>query len=354
MEKLPNNNNNKPLSTKNDKNKVNKNKQKKSKNNNNKVAKHPNPYKHPRTIQDLAALLAEGVGYKDLLLHPEHVHNGRIPSEFGKATCTLHRHMTTTFTSNAAGFAAIAYQPQYLKSNDLTNTTILFNNSAAYNAAGDYGNDCVGVPINYQLPTGNAIAYRLVSCSVHVIPQSSLLNAAGKITFAVTTPADNSSTDGFSQTGTGYRQINDLTLLSNLNNVKRSAVADICQQQAARAIYLPYDIDSFEFTKVGLEMCGGGQPRNWFSFIITGAPSHTFTLEIYSNYEIIPAAASVLAGTEEVNKSNEMPSKIINNIDLTSPTVIGAYRGHADYRPNAALERKMMLSKLSVARGDYN
>jgi hypothetical protein len=331
-----------------------KNKKQKNNNKNAKVAlRQPNPYRLNK-VQELTDLLSETIGYKDLLLHPEHVHNGRIPSEFGKATCTLHRHTTNTFTSNANGYAAVVFQPQFLKDNNSDRTTLLINNSAAYNAAGDFGDSCTAIPTRYQVPSGNVVAYRLVSCSVHLIPQSSLLNAAGKISFAVLTPNQNETTNGYEENTTGNSTVNDITLLSSVNNVKRSAIADICQQQAARAVYLPYDVDSFEFTKLGLEMCSGGQPRNWFSFVITGAPSHTFTIEIYSNYEIIPAPLSILAGTEEVNKSGELPSKIINGIDIASSTVIGAYRGHSDYKPNNALERKMMLSKLSVARGDYN
>jgi hypothetical protein len=336
------------------------NKNKKSINTNNASYRKPNKKKQPKNrirnnknakLQSINSILSRELipsGYKELLLYPEHMHNGRIPSEFGKATCTLHRHITTSITTNNTGYAFIAYNPQFLQEDGLTQTSLLINTDVAYNASTNFGSGAMPTLVNYQLPAGNASSYRIVSCSMHVVPQSSLLSASGKITMAVLTPQ---STVAEFLVGTPVHNIDDIAVLTNLNNVKRSAVTDVCQQQVARGVYLPFDYDSFEFSKINSAMTNNDHPINWFSAIITGAVTQNFTIEIYMNYELIPRPGSILIGTEEVNKSSELPSKIITDIDTSSNQVIGSYRGHADYKPSAEYMKSTILSSALTKLG---
>jgi hypothetical protein len=280
--------------------------------------------------------------YRAAILRPETAFGARVPFSWNTKTVTLHRHISQVFTTNAVGAASVIYDPYFLAENGTAlRSTLWINNDVLFTGNNTLGNS-VAINLDYSLPVSNVQGYRLVSACCHLLPQSSLLTASGKITAALVKSA------GLTPAAVGALLNFSNLSVPLLNQESYMVTADICQQQAARVIWLPLDGDFFEILNVNnaLSADGVNHPANLFSFIITGAPTQQFTLEIYLNYEVTSTPGSILVGTEETSDSIEQPQVILIPLAKTPELVCQAFASHSELE-NVSTNG---ISKLSIAK----
>jgi hypothetical protein len=297
------------------------------------------------TKDDLSTHKAGTISYADMILHPEHNHHAQVPGQYSRATIPVTRRITIPFTTNALGFASIFYDPQTLHDNTFAATQgcIYVNTVATYDANTVFGAGWSPQAVSYQLPVDNANGYRIVSAGMHVVPQSSMLNATGKITTAIM-PA---VTMVNGTIGVPVLVNSQLGVLTNLNNATINATADICQRQSARVCWLPYDSSSYEifppnsntFTNEPLHNV------NYITAIVSGSVNQNFNAEFYLNYELVAKPGSVLCGMDTVCKSNELPQIVLNKINQKSNQLCGSYMDHGEYSPKTDWLRTAFMNQ---------
>jgi len=256
--------------------------------------------------------------YKNSLMWPElYFRNVKIPRQFGQPTISIHRHVSVPLTvDNTAGTGGnmhFFWYPNFL-ADDATNLNTLGASSALFNPVTGTGTAAY-LRQQWNIPANNVASYRLVSAAIHVIPQSSNLNAQGKVTGAIilqTNTPPSASTSVYT-----LANIGNLTVLDNASTC---SVANVAEQKGVRMIYCPidnqdlalYPINTNECTELPLAV----QPI--FSVIMSGCPSGVgstaalFTVELYANYEITPWPTSILQGLGSLAT------------DFTDPLVVSA------------------------------
>jgi hypothetical protein len=253
----------------------------------------------------------------------------QIPSSFGKPTIAMHRHVTTTITTNSSGNMAFCIQPIALidssgtgdsrkcpmlvsgmVNNATTPQTGVFNdNSSADTYCYQY--------VDYAITTGSILAYRLTSAAITVRPYSNLLNNSGVIRLSqyqhtAITPTANSTAPGV---------ISMAISSSNSNNQPYNATANINAGEYGRLIWLPSCPDDFEFIPVNTTPVQGVDQVTWFVGVIKGTTTNgspaavPFVVDLYLNYEVLPINVSSLSGLERIHLGKEYPvSNTVTNI----------------------------------------
>jgi len=266
--------------------------------------------------------------YKEALLHPEHVFGAKVPRQYGTLTVPLHRHTSVQISANTLGNMAIIFDPYYLHDNSTNKTTLLINTDATYNGTNCSSTVTTAIAVPQLLPAGNIQGYRLVSSSIHILPQSSVTNAAGRIYGALVPYAQIApQTVGAALTQSGIDIV-------NVNTQPIQSEACISQLEASRICWLPFDIDSFEILNVNEAFSTDGSTHPGYVFIaivIGAAAAAPFTLEIFQNFECTTTANSVLCGMESGSKSNEDPITVLSSMNRKGNDVCGTFRSHSDF-----------------------
>jgi hypothetical protein len=265
----------------------------------------------------------EKINYRDTLLYPEHSHGAQVPYMWSIPTIGLHRHLSIAVQTNVLGCACIQFDPAYLHDNSTPNSTLVYVDDPVYNGTNAPAGGAV-LATNYSLPVGNVGGSRLVSSSIHIIPQNSALTASGKITTALLK-------------NVVYQPLVVGPIIAGLNtgdiaNCKHFAVSSVSQFEAARICWLPFDQDNFEITPLNQALDSSAHPTFIFAAIIQGAaPNSNFTIELYSNFEVTSISQSVLLGMEKSCTSTEKPQEVINQLAIEEVNMASAYKSSKDY-----------------------
>jgi len=270
--------------------------------------------------------------YLDTLLHPEHIHGARVPKQGGLLTVPLHRHITVSTTCSSLGALGVIFDPFFLHDNSDGNTTLWINNLNTYDGTNGGTTNATAIAINQLVPAGTVQGYRLVSASMHILPQSSLTTGTGRVYGAL--PAGS----GFSASAVGANATISGLSVANVNSSIMSAEACVQQLEAIRVCWLPYDIDSFEVLGINqtFNTDGSTHPAYLLSAIVQGAASGApFTIEIYQNFEVTTVPNSILIGMEGSTKNVEDPMVLLTKLDKKTAKICSSFRAHTDYVPKS-------------------
>lgn len=277
------------------------------KNNNNKkkIKKPQQNYRPPRQLG-----LADTNPYFQALVSPERVFGCKVPRQFGLSTITCHRHITLPFvcstpTVGTNGKFFLFFQPYSLFDAANNLTTFGITNEAGYDGATNLF-ACNGQAISYTCPAGSVFQYRLVSCSLQIIPQVPALTANGKMGGAVIPFNTIAAVAPAAQLDTG----NPIMVFSNIENYDYYAEADLCQFEALRMAYYPADVHDYETYNInsGDGVAGSNQETTFVAYGTGIPPGTAFNAEIYLNFELTPAPGSILTGMTSMNTDMTDPS----------------------------------------------
>ncbi len=230
--------------------------------------------------------------YTKALISPETCVDAKVPRQLSQATVSLFRHITVPTTANALGNASIVWSPFYLQADGTTNTTLLINNVPTYDGISTFGTGHQGVQTAFQLPANNVDDYRLVSASLHVVPQIPLMNSNGKIGGAVVSNVFTQITSG-----TSTNAYSNLATIANLESYKPYAEADVCIPESLRLVWFPHDVNDLAMYTLGQVDDGSQTRENLLVAYIVGAPAGAkFNLELFLNFEVTPIPGSVING----------------------------------------------------------
>jgi hypothetical protein len=238
------------------------------------------------------------------LFNPEYSINAKVPHQLSKETVSLSRHITVPITVNTLGNAAILFSPFFLRDDSNVQSMLFVNNVPTYDGVSTFGTGHTVIATPMQIPAGNVSAYRLVSCSMHIVPQMSLTTSTGKIGGCVTDLLISQNTVGAST-----NLYNNAATIAFLETLRPYAEADVCIPESLRLNWFPYDITDLALYDINFNQQGSVTPEreNVFAAYITGAPSlGKFNLEIFWNFEVTPTPGSIISGmgsycTEEVD-----------------------------------------------------
>jgi len=230
------------------------------------------------------------------LANPELSKGCRVPRQFGISTVPMWRHTTVQVAANATGYAMFLYNPFSLLDNTVaeTSTTFGLQNNSAYDGSTTFTGNPIGIEMNYTITVATIQSYRLVSASMLIYPEISVLNMAGKIGGAVVPYAISEGTVGSAITSNTQIQT-----ISNIETYDYYAEAQLSLLQALRLVWYPNDIHDFELYGVNVadQSSGGSTTDTIFLGYLSGVPaSSKFNCEIYANYEVTPAPGSTLTG----------------------------------------------------------
>jgi len=232
--------------------------------------------------------------YLAALTQPEYVVNAKVPHQLSKETISLSRHITVPITVNILGNAAILFSPFFLKEDTTGATTLYVNNDATYNGSSTFGVGYTGLLLPMIIPAANVSAYRLVSASMHIVPQMSLTTSNGKIGGCV---SDLIIVAG--PVGGNTLAYNTAAVIANIESLRPYAESDVCIPESLRLCWFPYDNNDLCLYDINQEQQLGasGDRENVFMAYITGAPaSGKFNIELFWNFEITTTPGSILSG----------------------------------------------------------
>lgn len=224
----------------------------------------------------------------------------KVPHQLSKETVSLSRHITVPITVNALGNAAVLFSPFYLKDDIAITSTLFINTDPLYNGVNLFGAGYTNTPTPLIIPFGNVTSYRLVSASMHIVPQMSLTNSKGKIGGCIT---DAPILPGTIPGNTGT--LNQYSVIANIESMRPYAEADVCVPESLRLVWYPYDNNDLCLydidTDLGLNVAAR---ENVLAAYITQAPLNTgttlglgtFNVELFWNFEVTPTAGSIISG----------------------------------------------------------
>jgi len=272
----------------------------------------------------------QGISYLNFLRYPEHCMCAQVPLSIDGATVPIRRELVYSVTSNAAGFLNIVYDPVWLpdNSNNGTYSNFLINNNSAYDAATTFTGNLAPTNIGNYNMTANAISsFRLVSCAMHIVPQSSVTNMTGTVYGAlIKNQIIGGGTIGTPIINTG------LQTLTNLLTLKSSGSANLSDMESLRILWKPADLNATQFLDVNDSLVTAENSfANYFDVIVTGAASLKFNVYIYANYEVIYAPGSVLSGLDYQCRLRELPQVALQQLDDSE--LVTAYKVNVWNKP---------------------
>jgi hypothetical protein len=259
--------------------------------------------------------------YTDTLLQPQFYKGVGVPGQLGAATIALHRHITVPVTTNAGGFIAVSFQPYSLHDINDVKSTLGLCNGALYDGATNIS--FIAQAYNMSLGGAQLDGFRLVSAEMQVHPQISLLNMNGTLYGAVT-HYDNVLPVA---PGSTLNYPNNNAIAANIENYEYNDVANVSQQVGLRMIYTPADLHDFQFYTSDFDEIAGTERECTFIVVGAGFPATSkFNLEIYLNFELLPAVGSILQGMEKVFRDAHAPTQSVLKIMASPQLVIHPFR----------------------------
>ncbi len=243
------------------------------------------------------------------LLMPERAYGLKVPG-MADSTVSLRRKVTLNLTANALGALGIVFQPNYLSDGSSSTSPIYVNSNSTYDGTTSNGSTA---PLanggwSVSITTGAVAQYRLVSAAMHVIPQTSVLNQAGTIHGALTKVRQQPVTAVASPMSTDVTS----SLYPTYQNTPYYSAASISAMEGLRIIWVPNDECMLEFCNINTNLAtldGANQTVNTIVATVVGAAaSAPFRVDLYMNYEVIPAVGSILQGMESVCPYDELPT----------------------------------------------
>jgi hypothetical protein len=223
-------------------------------------------------------------------LYPESVHNIRMDSYYPTESSTFHKRFTIRSTTNATGNAAFVYTPNFVPAIGTSNTGLLINNAATLTLTGPEvtsGYSAIFMP--YALPANTYSALRLVSCSIRILSNQSMLNATGILSGGIAFYP--SQTDIYAA-GNSYFPFNgDQTVASNVDALMFNKEANLVTGEELRLVYYIADPTYEAFIPVGTqkELLSNNSGTSFYfaGYIANATASSAFTLEIDVNFEAL-------------------------------------------------------------------
>jgi hypothetical protein len=237
------------------------------------------------------------------LNYPELAVNSTIPEH--DEVVPDHIFQQFTFTTNATGKFIGILQPQaFYDTANTASANIIFNNDATLNfSTATVGKFAAGVNLTTGIPGGIVDSFQVVSCALHVVPTSPILNLGGKVftgLFRRSVP----NTAWVVATGIGaVTTYDDLTVMNRLTNIPMhniTHVNNLQSGQTSRMLWFPENPKDFDYIPTDnckAVMEGGSEPTG---FIIFGVDLNTtaavsFDVKVYINYEYKPVVATYLS-----------------------------------------------------------
>jgi hypothetical protein len=252
--------------------------------------------------------------YAKSLVFPECTHGARVPGK-GDATIPIRRKFTYNLITNALGCAGIVWFPPCLSDNTSNLSNFYVNTGATYDGQaviGATGPVAISTPQN--ITVGSVGQYRLVSASMHIIPQSSVLNQAGTIHGTMLkTPLQ-----GPTGVGSVYAANQGITLLPNFQNSLYYNAASVSSMEGLRQIWLPNDECFLEFANVNFNIAilenSDIQCNALVADIVGTAANAPFRVDLYWNFEITAPSTSILLGMESICDEDTVAASVWRSI----------------------------------------
>jgi hypothetical protein len=261
--------------------------------------------------------------YYKTLIDPSSSSTCRVPGQFATKTVLLHRHVTIATSTNVLGRMAVLWQPTSLFDNSAASSLLYICNSPTYDGATVFPN-YTNTLVNYSIPVGNVLGYRLVSAEMRIQTQENAQNISGKIGIALAPVA--AITPGTPEGTSGYGTV------SVIQNYEAYAEADLCSKESAKCIWLPNDIHDYEIYLMDQDAAAQQVQESTILAYVTGTTvaggtigSVPINLEIYLNYELQPQAGSILQGMGEISYDKTNPSDIVYEIRCRPELICYAY-----------------------------
>jgi hypothetical protein len=279
----------------------------------------------PRVSRKMASKMINKIGnfpmhkeisndYMDTLLYPECNHATRVPGK-SAATVAWHRKFTFQIATTPAGTGAVGVFWQPCGLSDATNNrSTVYLTNATYDGVTTIGALEAASIATLTITDGVASAYRLVSASMHIVPQAAVNAQQGTI-HAALIPMKPQLLAGVGTASTAGTTAQ--TLVGALQNTPYYKEASISALEGARIVWMPEDECPLEFCAVNanLNIEGSTNSNNTLVANIVGCPSGvgttatTFRVDLYVNFELLPAAASVLQGSESYTNDPRRPEE---------------------------------------------
>jgi len=283
-----------------------------------------------RTRKPYKANKVSKSSYHQALLYPELSQPTRVPGILSEPTVLFKRTVVVPLKTNGNGQLGFIFLPQALYDNTLTsNGNSVFQVSGMNNGSvtSTYTNSSTStyctLPFTYSITPDTVTSFRLVACSLKIVPTSNLLNNSGSIGISVvpavlTTYTALQTTNPWPLGGSGA----NLTNIVAVNSACYHSIASINASEQARAIWLPNALCDFE----NIPMNGTTYSNNAsetttvIAGYITGttvanvAGSTTFNAEINLIYELVPFAGGSFMDMERACGDTQPPTPIVKQI----------------------------------------
>lgn len=280
--------------------------------------------RRPKSAKAATATHLGEASYLQAIMAPECAHQCKVPGQ-ATATVCLKRHITLNMQANALGALGIMWQPNTLfdntqaalqgnllvSGNNLEPTLLLNNTFDGVSTQGVRGPVCDQLTFSVSPSTVNQS--RLVSASMHVVPQASLLNQQGSIHGALMTAPLISGV----APGTAYVGYSSLNLLSYFQNTPYYKEASISSQEGIRVLYVPDDPCLLDFSGINAyysESGGSAQMPTMLATVVGAAASAAFRVDFFLNYEITAAPASIVQGMETIASENTVATTVWRDV----------------------------------------
>jgi len=249
--------------------------------------------------------------YLESLLFPERAVGSKIPG-MTDSTIAFKRKTTINATANVLGALGIVWQPNTLSDNTAGLSTLFLSSAATYN--GSNVATAIATAMPQSTTAGSVQSYRLVSSSIHIIPQASVLNQQGTIHGALIKVPSVVPTGPPSGVGAMDQYMN----IANIDNAPFYTAASISNMEGLRMIWIPNDQCLLEFALINTNTAsqgGADESINTFCAVIVGATSgQSFRIDLYQNFEVTSAFGSTLQGMETICSYNEVPMQVWRSV----------------------------------------
>lgn len=251
--------------------------------------------------------------YQATLLDPFNKFNETVPNDWVQDTITFRRQITFTINTNSSGNLSTYWNPAFLSQNNV-NTTFFYNNDNSNTLVTATANTSTAGQTNYQVPSGNVAAMRVVSAGLRCTSQATFNNRSGTI-YAAMMPGVNSTVTNNGATGLAVYPLSFIPAIEQHSTYK---MADAGSMEAMQVVWLPYDKDNSEMIppEYTISTITSTHAENLIIVLVGGTVAATpMKFELVINYELTPASGSVLNGFECRHKSvGPYPSKQTDDI----------------------------------------
>jgi hypothetical protein len=258
------------------------------------------------------------------LLKPETAINSKIPGSTTE-TVSLHRTFSQIVSTNASGAFGVYWSPNFLHTNSTGSSTMYINTSLGYDGSSSFGVNAIATALPMNIPTGTVNTYRLVSASLHIVPQEAALSVRGTIHGAL---LDNGGVL-VGATGTTLTANNGTEgnlLVGAISNTHRYAKACVTESQSLRVIWTPTSQAHLNFLDIDTNnqtVDSAASEKVMIGIVTGGGVASAYRVDFYMNFEVTPLAGSVLQGMESICYHRENPADVwqqiyLNHADLVS------------------------------------